>query len=151
LTKRALSETEFGRGRFEPSDVGPALRGTPFTLGVADDLLEIGLSVPRENVRAIHSPDSARKVLSAISLMLPCAYSPTGVGPSQAIEKSMNGSQKWGDFSPYSPVFGPRIAPLRRLGPLHDHTAGMEVGVARHAAMFQSSHERWLGRRGMTR
>ena len=33
-------------------DVGSALPATPFTLRIADDLLKIGFSAPRENVRA---------------------------------------------------------------------------------------------------
>jgi len=37
--------------------------------------------------------------------------------------------QKLGDFPPYSPVFGPRIAPLRRPGPLVQRTAATETGI----------------------
>ena len=36
----------------QPLDVGSALPATPFTLRIADDLLKIGFSAPRENVRA---------------------------------------------------------------------------------------------------
>jgi hypothetical protein len=34
-----------------------------------------------------------------------------------------------GDFSPYSPVFGPRIAPLRRPDPLVHRITGTETGI----------------------
>jgi len=53
LPKQTLPESQLGRGRFESFDVGLTLRNAPFTLGIADNLLEIGLSAPRKYVRAI--------------------------------------------------------------------------------------------------